>query len=464
MSVKGNKLRKATLELYRRNGKIHARTISGRFNTLRWLMVWLTQGIFYGLCWLNWESEGVSRQAVLFEIAHEKLYLFGLVLWPQDGLLLAIMLILSAIGLFFATTLAGRLFCGFACPQSVYTAIFTWVEAKIEGDHLERLRLDQSPLSAGKLARRLAKHVCWLLIAAWTGITFVGYFTPLRDLLPALGRLQLGPWEAFWLIFYSAFTYIQAGLTREMVCQHMCPYSRFQSVMVDEFTRTVSYDARRGEPRRSGTQATESAGDCVDCGICVQVCPAGIDIRDGMQYPCINCGLCIDACDGVMSRIGASPGLIRFASEQELAGHPTARGWLGRPRLVVYAALFGVFALLGAYTLTSRSLLLVDVLRDRGNLARTTPEGRIENAYTLRLMNLAETAQEFEVSVSGMPGLRIEGNSSIRSEAGRTHTVPFSVSAPASAGQARVQPIEFHVTARAAPAIHVNEKSTFLLD
>lgn len=462
MSKPVSKVREAKLELYRKKGKIHAKAISGRFNTMRWAMVWFTQIIFYGACWLNWDSNGLTRQALLFDIAHEKLYLFGLVLWPQDALLLAFVLILAATGLFFVTALAGRMFCGFACPQTVYTMIFTWIEATVEGDHLARLKLDQGPMTVRKLCLRSAKHGLWFLIAAWTAITFVGYFTPIRDLLPALFHGDVGPWEGFWLIFYAAFTYVQAGLAREAVCQHMCPYSRFQGVMFDHTTQTVSYDALRGEPRNVGRQA-ENKGDCIDCGICVQVCPTGIDIRDGLQYQCINCGLCIDACDEVMVKTGAPTGLIRFASEQELAGQPKARGLSVRPRIVIYAALLLAFSFMGAWRLSQRSLLLVDVLRDRGALLRETSEGRIENAYTLKLMNLAEVQRDFTVEVSGLPGLAIVGQHEFSADSGSIRPVSLTVSSPGNGTYSGIQPINFRITSRQDPTTSVIEKSSFVL-
>ncbi len=462
MSKPLSKVREAKLELYRKKGKIHAKAIDGRFNTLRWALVWVTQIVFYGACWLNWETGGTSRQAILFDIAHEKLYLFGLVLWPQDALLLAFVLILAATALFLVTALAGRLFCGFACPQTVYTTIFAWVEAQVEGDHLARLKLDQSPMSGRKLLLKTLKHVLWWLIALWTAITFVGYFTPIRDLLPTVFTLTTGPWEAFWLIFYAAFTYVQAGLAREAVCQHMCPYSRFQGVMFDPTTANVGYDRQRGEPRNVGRQAGQT-GDCIDCGICVQVCPTGIDIRDGLQYQCINCGLCIDACDQVMDRIGAPRGLIRFASEQELAGRAKPQGLAGRPRLGVYAALLLVFVGLGGWTLNQRSLLLVDVLRDRGALLRETPEGRIENAYTLKLMNLDDAPRHYKIAVSGLPGLEIVGAQEFSAEPGSIRPVSITVSAPGEGMPSGIQPIRFEIVGKDTPAVRVQEKSSFVL-
>lgn len=438
MSQVVSKVRAAKLELYRKQGKIHAKAVDGRFNRLRWLMVWLTQGIFYGLCWLPWEVSGQLRQAVLFDIAHEKLYLFGLVLWPQDALLLALVLLIAATGLFLVTALAGRLFCGFACPQTVYTSIFTWIESRIEGDHLARLQLDKGPWTAQKLLRKGSKHLIWLAVAGWTAITFVGYFTPIRELLPSLPGWKVGPWEGFWLIFYAAFTYVQAGLAREAVCQHMCPYSRFQGVMFDPATRSVSYDQERGEPRRAGSN--DKSGDCIDCGICVQVCPTGIDIRDGLQYECINCGLCIDACDQVMARTGRPTGLIRFATEAK-----ATVVWLRRPRVLSYALLLLVFVTLGAWVLSQRSPLRVDILRDRNVLFRETADGRIENAYQLQVMNLTETAQYYEVQLDGDSPFELVGRPAITVAAGSLAPLPVTLSADAAALPRGSHPVAFRV-------------------
>jgi cytochrome c oxidase accessory protein FixG len=462
MSKPINKVREAKLELYRKKGKIHAKATSGKFNSLRWAMVWFTQIIFYGTCWLTWDANGLTRQAVLLDIAHEKFYLFGLVLWPQDALLMAFVLILAATALFFVTALAGRLFCGFVCPQTVYTSIFTWIEAKVEGDHLARLKLDQSPWTGRKLAIKALKHGIWFLFAGWTAITFVGYFTPIRELLPTLPNWSVGPWEGFWLVFYCAFTYVQAGLAREAVCQHMCPYSRFQGVMFDPTTKNVAYDAQRGEPRNTRRQVGNT-GDCIDCGICVQVCPTGIDIRDGLQYQCINCGLCIDACDQVMTKIGAPTGLIRFMSEKELTGDTQPKGLAKRPRVAVYASLLLVFSILGAWTLANRSLLLVDGLRDRGALHRETAEGTIENAYTLKLMNLDETTRTFRIDVTGLPDIGIVGEHEFTVEAGSIRPLSLTLAMPGDTTKRGIQPIHFHISAKHDPALSVEEKSSFVL-
>lgn len=461
-----SKEREARLAFSRKQGKVHAKSVEGRFNTARWTMVWLTQIVFYGACWLPWHTEAGTRQAILFDIANERLYLFDLVLWPQDGLLLAFILILAATALFFVTAMAGRLFCGFACPQTVYTSIFVWIERKIEGDYLARKRLDASSKSMRKLSIKAVKHGIWGVVAAWTAITFVGYFTPIQALLPNIARLQTGPWETFWLIFYAIFTYVQAGLAREAVCQHMCPYSRFQGVMIDSDTTSVSYDPLRGEPRgtlrRSGHNNDQGA--CVDCGICVQVCPTGIDIRNGLQYQCINCGLCIDGCDQVMDRIEAPRGLIRFMSENDLAGKPArTHRRLMRPRVLIYASLLLLFSAMTLWGINERTLLLLEVHRDRGNLMRETTEGRIENAYTLKLINREEVPRILHIGVSGLAGLRIDGTDTFAVAPGSLRTVSLTVSVPHTNMPAGAQLIEFNAEALHGQAPTVREPSTFIL-
>ena len=334
--------------LYEVRKKIYPRAVHGWFAAWRWALVWLTQIIFYGLPWLSWNQ----RQAVLFDLASRKFYIFGLVFWPQDFIYLTLLLIVSALSLFLFTALAGRLWCGYACPQTVYTEIFLWVEQKIEGGRLERMRLDREAAGPRKLALKSTKHAIWIAIAFWTGFTFVGYFTPIRELLHAVWSFSTGPWETFWILFYGFATYGNAGWMREQVCKYMCPYARFQGVMFDRDTLIVTYDPARGEPRGARSRKVDrrslGLGDCVHCGLCVQVCPTGIDIRDGLQYECIGCAACIDACDQVMDRMGYPRGLIRYSTENAIESGFTpeqVRRRLVRPRVLVYSAILAGVAL-----------------------------------------------------------------------------------------------------------------------
>jgi len=469
MSSAASKALAARVSFYQRTGRIHPRTVSGRFNTWRWAMVWVTQIIFYVGCWLQWDG----RQALLFDIAERKFYVFGLVLWPQDALLLALALIGAASALFMVTALAGRLFCGFACPQTVYTAIFRWVEARVEGDHLARMRLDDSAANPRKLALKTGKHLIWAGIALWTGITFVGYFSPIRDLLSDLAAGSPGPWAGFWVGFYAVFTYVMAGFAREMVCLHMCPYARFQGVMIDADTRTVSYDLARGEPRMARgaqhrRQPAGPQGDCVDCGLCVQVCPTGIDIRDGLQYQCINCGLCADACDEVMTRVKSPTGLIRFATERALLGGARAVGrsrlsaWL-RPRVLSYASAVVVCLVAGVLLLANRVPMQIDVLRDRRALMHETTDGRIENAYILKIANMAEQPRVVRLHVAGAGDARIDGRAQYTLPAGGVASIPLSVSMAADEAQHGAQPIRFHAESVEGPVVAAAAQSVFLL-
>lgn len=456
-TLAGGAVRAVPLTFHPRPGTVHARAVSGRFNTWRWAMVWLTQLVFYGGVWLTWRDGDTVRPALWMDIPHERLYLFDQVLWPQDALLFAFVLIVAALALFFVTALAGRLFCGFACPQTVYTMMFTWVEARIEGKPAARRALDAAPWAPRKAAIKGAKHALWLALAAWTAITFVGYFTPIRDLLPRLAAWDVGMWEGFWLLFYAAFTYLQAGFARESVCQHMCPYSRFQGVMTDAHTRQVGYDRRRGEPRASAR--SRGAGDCVDCTICVQVCPTGIDIRNGVQYACINCGLCVDACDTVMDKVGRARGLIRFASENALSGRGATTV---QPRVKMYAALFLLFAVLGVWQMVTRPEVRLDVLRDRGVLMRETADGRIENAYLLKVANLTREEVEYVARVDGVPGATIVGNGRLRVAANSVASLRLTVSAPDDSTLHGAQPLDIVVARLGRPDESASERSRFL--
>ncbi|KAB7628198.1 cytochrome c oxidase accessory protein CcoG [Alkalilimnicola sp. S0819] len=390
--------------LYKAREKIHPREIKGRFQSLRKLAVLTLLGLFYLAPWLRWDD----RQAVLFDLPGRQFHVLGLTFWPQDFFFLALFLIVCALMLFFFTALAGRLWCGYACPQTVWTEVFIWIEQWCEGDRNKRIKLDKAPWSREKLIRRSSKHVLWVLFAAWTGFTFVGFFTPVTELTARLAAFQLGPWESFWMAFYGFATWGNAGFMREQVCLYMCPYARFQSAMFDPNTLTISYDERRGEPRgprrREADHQALGLGDCIDCYLCVQVCPTGIDIRDGLQYECIACAACIDACDSVMDKVGYPRGLIRYTTENALAGK---RSRILRPRILIYGLLLALITGGAVAALAMRSPLDMDVLPDRNALYREAAGGVIENVYTLHTMNKSGEDARFRLEVAGAPGLSI---------------------------------------------------------
>jgi len=394
-------------DLYEIRNKIYPRSVSGVFARWRIILVLFTQILFYGLPWLSWND----RQAVLFDLVQRKFYIFGLVLWPQDVIYLTLLLILSALALFLFTAIAGRLFCGYACPQTVYTEIFMWIERKVEGDRFARIRLDgeEWPWSLRKIRIKLTKHSLWILIALWTGFTFIGYFTPIRTLGHAVVNFSLGPWQLFWLFFYSFATWGNAGFLREQVCKYMCPYARFQSVMVDKDTYLVTYDDKRGDPRGSRSKSVDpkskGLGDCVDCSICVQVCPTGIDIRDGLQYMCIGCGACVDACNQVMSKMNYDPGLIRYTTERSVKeGIKNDTVWqhILRPRIMIYSAIMVALITIFIGSLVMRNPLRMDIMRDRGSLAKEVHGGDIENVYRVQVMNASEHTMDLDLTISGL--------------------------------------------------------------
>ncbi|MFA7438359.1 cytochrome c oxidase accessory protein CcoG [Castellaniella sp.] len=450
--------------------KIHPRSVQGHYARIRVLMVFLTQLVFYGLPWLQWNG----RQAVLFDLAARKFYLFGMVLWPQDVIYLAVLLVLSAFALFLFTAMAGRLFCGYACPQTVYTEIFMWIEAKVEGDRLARIRLDQQPWNARKLRLKATKHVLWVVVALWTGYTFIGYFAPIRELGTHLMAFNLGPWQWFWMLFYAFATWGNAGFMREAVCKYMCPYARFQSVMVDDDTFVVTYDHVRGEPRGGRSRKIDhkeaGMGDCVDCSLCVQVCPTGIDIRDGLQYMCIGCGACVDACDTVMDKMGYERGLIRYTSGNAITEGLTqnqVRKRVLRPRVLAYSALLLIIAVGFVFSLATRTTLRVDVIRDRGALGREVAGGLIENVYRLQIINSAETPVTVELKASGLPGLALQtadqGSARIELEGSSNRLVPIVLRAPAEGLQPGLHDIQFESLGERAdgPVDTIIEQSSF---
>ena len=388
------------IELYQSRKKIHPREINGFFSRLRKLSLFTLLGIFYFLPWLNYDG----HQAVLFDLPARKFYIFGITFWPQDFIFLSWLLIIAAFSLFFFTALAGRLWCGYACPQTVWTELFVQIEHWVEGDRNKRLKLDKQPWNLNKIRRRGLKILLWIILALWTGFTFVGFFTPIRELWYLVLEWNLGSWETFWIFFYSLATYGNAGFLREQVCTHMCPYARFQSAMFDKDTLIVSYDVARGEPRAAGKkrrEEIENVGDCIECTMCVQVCPTGIDIRDGLQYECIACAACIDACDEVMISIGKEPGLVRYTTEHELQGKKTR---IFRPRMVLYMVALSIMIGLFSYTLLHRKSIAVDVLRDRNTFFRVVDSQTIENVYKLKIMNKGDQPQQYIVTAEGIEG------------------------------------------------------------
>jgi cytochrome c oxidase accessory protein FixG len=463
----------AKVSLYEAHAKIYPRQTQGVFTTWRWMMVWVTQLVFYGTPWLQWHG----RQAVLFALEERRFYIFNLVLYPQDFIYLTGLLVVSALSLFLFTAVAGRLWCGFACPQSVYSLIFLWIERRVEGDRSARIRLDRNGFDAVKLLKKCTKHALWLAVAGITGLSFVGYFTPIRHMVGDTWAGMLGPWQTFWVLFYGLATYGNAGFMREQVCKYMCPYARFQSAMFDKDTLIVTYDNERGEPRAplrktipiasvAGTGAPVR-GDCIDCSMCVQVCPTGIDIRNGLQYECIGCGVCIDACNGVMKQVGFPTGLIRFATQNGLQNHWTAPQMMkriGRPRVLVYTAVLWSLIIALGISLYERKPLKVDVIRDRGTLARMVEQGRIENVYRLQLMNATEHDQHLRIGVQGIKGIAVASNPDMQVPATQTRAVAVRVQIPPeSSPPPGSHPIQFIIETNDASPIRIIESAVFLV-
>ena len=443
--------------LYRSEDKVYPREVKGRFATLRRLAMFVLLGIFYGGPWLTW----AGRQAILFDLPERKFYIFGMTLWPQDFFYLALLLIILAVSLFFFTALAGRLWCGFACPQTVWTEAFTWIERLIEGDRSKRIKLDKAPWSFDKVWRKSLKQVLWVALALFTGFSFVGYFVPVRELGSQLVSLDAGGWEWFWVAFYGFATYGNAGFMREQVCKYMCPYARFQGAMFDKDSLIITYDESRGDPRggrkRSADPKALGLGDCIDCTMCVQVCPTGIDIRDGLQYECIACAACIDACDSVMDRMNYPRGLIRYSTEHALHHEPYK---VVRPRTLVYTFVLSALVLVLASSILLSQPVILDVLRDRNTLYRDAGRQGIENNFTLRIINKHNQAHVYELSVAGIEGIVIQTPTTVAVDAESVYTLPTSVTVPheyAVGGQT----IEFVLQASDDPTIRVVEESRF---
>jgi cytochrome c oxidase accessory protein FixG len=433
--------------LYVASPKIYPRSVQGRFAVWRWALVWLTQLIFYGLPWLEWGQ----RQAVLFDLGARRFYIFGLVLYPQDFIYLTALLVISALSLFLFTAVAGRLWCGYACPQTVYSEIFMWIERKIEGDRSARMRLDAGQFSLELLVKKWYKHIVWLAVAMWTGFTFVGYFTPIKSLGLEFLQTRMTSWEIFWVFFYGFATYGNAGFMREQVCKYMCPYARFQSAMFDADTLIVTYDAQRGEPRgkhQASLAGAVKTGDCIDCSLCVQVCPTGIDIRNGLQYECIGCGACADVCDSVMDKVGAARGLVRYATQNAIQkSWDWAQIWrqVMRVRVWIYSGILWALVLGLAISLAMRTPFRVDIVRDRTTLSRITEYGTLQNVYRLQIMNATETSNSYQVRVRGLSGIDLRDTDPVRIEAAQARWVVVRVDIPYGSGEPGSHKIWFDI-------------------
>jgi cytochrome c oxidase accessory protein FixG len=448
--------------LYARRQKVYPREVHGLFARWRVIMVLATLGLYYVLPWINW---GAGRQAFLVDLPHRKFNLFFWTFWPQDLFYLTAILIISALSLFLFTAIAGRLWCGYTCPQTVWTEVFLWIERLIEGDRMKQMKLAAGRWTGEKIVKRSSKHFVWIVFSLWTGFTFVGYFTPIRELVQSVITLALGPWEIFWIFFYGFATYGNAGFLREQVCIYMCPYARFQSAMFDKDTLVISYDPARGEPRgsrkKNADYKAQGLGDCIDCTMCVQVCPTGIDIRNGLQYQCISCGACIDACDSVMDKMGYPRGLIRYTTQNELAeGKPRH---ILRPRVVLYSAILGGLTIALVVAVLLRTPLELDVIRDRNTLFRETPDGRIENVYTLKIMNMDGRPHTYRLSVAGIEDLRLRADrTDIPVGSGQVVEQAVTLSVDPSWLRARSTPINFLLEATDVPRQRAEAEARFV--
>lgn len=447
------------IDLYQKRERIYTRKVEGFFQKVRLYTGWPLLLGYFLLPWLSWNGQ----QAILFDLPARKFHILGLTFWPQDFPMLAFLLIIAAYSLFAVTTFAGRIWCGYTCPQTVWTTMFMWVEQKTEGSRNQRIKLDKAPMSLGKFRKKFMKHAGWVFIGFMTGLTFVGYFYGITDLVKDFFTLDVAGWALFWTLFFTVATYINAGYMREQVCKYMCPYARFQSVMFDQDTLIVSYDKTRGETRGSRKKSADpkelGLGDCIDCELCVQVCPTGIDIRDGLQYECIGCALCIDACNSVMEKMDYPKGLVRYTSEHQLAGGTTH--WL-RPRIIGYVVVLCVMVGVFSYNMFSRIPLELTIIRDRNQLYVTTDGGAVDNIYTLQLVNMDPQSHTFEISISGLDQGEIIGETAHTLDGGEVRSISLRVRAMPDELDRPSTEFDFNAQAQDVESLQISHESRFV--
>lgn len=442
------KSKEQTITLYEKGKRIHPKKADGRFAKLRIWMIVLTQAFFYLMPWLNFNG----RQALWFDVLGRHFYIFGMVFEPADLLYLTGLLMVSAFGLFWWTTIAGRLWCGYACPQTVYTQMMLWIDHFVEGDRNKRLKLEKEPWNARKIRIKTLKYILIFALAAWTGITFAGWFVPIREFVPAIFNGTAGTGSLGVAAFYGVMTWLFGHIMREQVCLHMCPYARFQSAMFDHDTLIISYDEERGEPRgarkKNVARGEHGIGDCINCTMCVQVCPVGIDIRDGLQYECIGCAACIDACDEIMDKMNYPRGLIRYTTEAVLKHEYTdaqIKQKLYRPKVLGYGAalLLAVIGLL--IGIATRQTIQIDIIKDRGVMVRENKKGMLENAYTLHISNASDQTQVIQAQVTGFEDIVLTGipDGGIVIGNGQIINIPVQVATQPEYANKGSHPIEF---------------------
>lgn len=406
--------------LYAARKKVYPQAVHGRFRRIKWAILAVTLGIYYLLPFVRWDrGPGLPNQAVLVDLPHRRFYFFFIELWPQEVYYFTGLLIIAAVTLFLMNAVAGRIWCGYTCPQTVWTDLFYAVERWVEGDRREHMMADKRGWTLTRVRQLVTKHTLWLLIAWWTGGAWVLYFADAPTLVKELATLQ-APFVAYlWIAILTTTTYLLAGHAREQVCIYMCPWPRIQAALTDEWALNITYRRDRGEPRMSVKKAEalrqhgQPAGACVDCHQCINVCPTGVDIRDGIQLGCIQCGLCIDACDHVMSQIGRPTGLIAYDTDINAELRKSGMPPIYRPiraRTVLYATIILLVAGIMTYALATRSSMSISALHDRNPLAVVLTDGGVRNGYTVRLLNKSGAARSFAIAVTGLPGATVRAS------------------------------------------------------